>query len=212
MQIEEIKFDNPGVLCMTTPEDIFSELKESCLKQVSNKNINYKLKRAQVDDFSVSGIEEVIWANVPEAFKKFLLDCSREYLSFYQLNQLSKLNPIVIQNWLNLQKKYEYRPSHRHHNGKGLGLSFVAYIQIPYDLEIEDKYSNHHSKSTSHRNGRIEFTYSTFNGQISNKLIHIDKTYEGKVLMFTNDLWHIVYPFYTSDDYRISLAGNIDLV
>ena len=211
MQTKEIRFENPGVLCMTAPQDIFSELKDSCLRQLTNKNINYNLKRAKVTDLSVSGIEEVIWAQVPQTFVNFLEDCSREYVNFYQIENLRNLKPAVVHNWLNLQKRYEYRPIHRHYNGKGNGLSFVAYIQIPYDLEIEDQHSNHHKKATVHRNGRIEFMYSTYNGQITSKLLDIDKTYEGKVLIFSNELWHIVYPFYTSEDYRVSLAGNIEL-
>jgi len=39
--------------------------------------------------------------------------------------------------------------------------------------------------------------------------IFTDKTMEGTVSMFPGTLTHCVYPFFTSDDERISIAGNI---
>jgi hypothetical protein len=40
-------------------------------------------------------------------------------------------------------------------------------------------------------------------------VVPVDKTFEGKMLFFPATLSHSVNPFYTSDDYRISIAGNI---
>ena len=37
----------------------------------------------------------------------------------------------------------------------------------------------------------------------------VDKSFEGKGFMFRSSQAHTVYPFYTSDDYRISISGNI---
>jgi hypothetical protein len=37
----------------------------------------------------------------------------------------------------------------------------------------------------------------------------VDNTWEGKMALFPADLNHIVYPFYTSEDYRISISGNV---
>jgi hypothetical protein len=42
--------------------------------------------------------------------------------------------------------------------------------------------------------------------------IDVDKSFEGKMLMFPNSAYHTVYPFYTSDDYRITVSGNLDIV
>ena len=39
--------------------------------------------------------------------------------------------------------------------------------------------------------------------------IPIDSTWEGHIIMFPANLQHCVYPFYTSDDTRISFSGNI---
>ena len=37
----------------------------------------------------------------------------------------------------------------------------------------------------------------------------IDKSWEGVMILFPADTAHQVYPFYTSDDYRISISGNL---
>ena len=42
--------------------------------------------------------------------------------------------------------------------------------------------------------------------------IVVDRSYEGVMLIFPAWLQHMVTPFYTSDDYRISISGNIKLV
>ena len=39
----------------------------------------------------------------------------------------------------------------------------------------------------------------------------VDKSFEGQMLMFPAPLQHIVYPFYTSDESRITVSGNIKL-
>ena len=37
----------------------------------------------------------------------------------------------------------------------------------------------------------------------------LDKKFEGTMLFFPSWLQHQVYPFYTSDEKRVSLSGNI---
>jgi hypothetical protein len=46
---------------------------------------------------------------------------------------------------------------------------------------------------------------------IVHESLDVDKTMEGIWLYFHQSLNHIVYPFYTSDDYRITISGNIHL-
>ena len=40
--------------------------------------------------------------------------------------------------------------------------------------------------------------------------LDVDKSFEGQMVMFPSKLQHLVYPFYTSDDYRITVSGNIN--
>jgi hypothetical protein len=39
--------------------------------------------------------------------------------------------------------------------------------------------------------------------------MYVDKEWEGKIALFPAKLNHLVYPFYTSDEPRISISGNI---
>jgi hypothetical protein len=207
MNFEEIKIPNPGLLSSTMPDEVYEELKASTTLQISNKNVSNKLKRSMVIDVDVQGIEESIVINLPESYKNYIHDLSKRYYDHFNLDNFS--TPYITASWLNLQKQYEYRPVHRHSDGQGRGLSFVTYLKIPFDKNEEDNYKNHNKSATRHRNGRIEFIYNRLNGLQDVLTIDLDKTHEGKTLIFTNSLLHIVYPFYTTTDYRISLAGNV---
>ena len=46
-------------------------------------------------------------------------------------------------------------------------------------------------------------------GQIVSHAVPVDKEWEGKMALFPASLNHQVYPFYTSDEYRISISGNV---
>ena len=106
--------------------------------------------------------------------------------------------------WINFQKKHEHFPLHEH----GGNLSFVMWVQIPYDLQKELKLSNcKHLHDSS--NSLFNFVHTNIFGQIVDKPILVDKSYEGTIIIFNSNLRHIVYPFYTSDDYRISISGNL---
>ena len=48
-------------------------------------------------------------------------------------------------------------------------------------------------------------------GAISQHEIEADRNYENKMIIFPSNLQHSVYPFFTSNDYRISLSGNIEV-
>jgi hypothetical protein len=81
-------------------------------------------------------------------------------------------------------------------------LSYSAWINIPYDKEDEHT----HGKEFA---GCFHFSHQTITGHWSSHEMFIDKSYEGKLMIFPSGLPHCVYPFYSSDDYRISLSGNI---
>ena len=45
-------------------------------------------------------------------------------------------------------------------------------------------------------------------GGVDNVTLNVDKSFAGKILMFPSYILHEVFPFYTSDDYRITISGN----
>ena len=112
--------------------------------------------------------------------------------------------PCVLDDpWVNFQEKHEFNPPHNH---TGI-FSFVIWIKIPYSFEEEKK----QFYKTLDRNispGCFCFQYVNILGQIESYIIPADKTYENCVMVFPSKMMHSVNPFYTSDDYRISVSGN----
>jgi len=51
--------------------------------------------------------------------------------------------------------------------------------------------------------------YTTVIGKITKQKLDIDQDWAGRIVMFPNELAHTVYPFFTSDEHRISVAGNV---
>eukprot|EP00918_Siedleckia_nematoides_P095076 GHVU01208743.1.p1 GENE.GHVU01208743.1~~GHVU01208743.1.p1 ORF type:complete len:239 (-),score=14.37 GHVU01208743.1:495-1211(-) len=107
--------------------------------------------------------------------------------------------------WINFQKKHEYNPTHTH---TGI-ISFVIWYQIPYSLEDETRFSSQIPSKSSH--GRFNFLTPFPNQQFTVKdyNLDIDKNYNGYIAMFPSLLAHNVYPFYSSNNYRITISGNI---
>ena len=115
---------------------------------------------------------------------------------------LGKYQVILDRAWVNFQKKYEFNPVHRH---SGI-YSYVIWLDIPYS--IEDEMARASSKD-SNKNipGHFQFLLNEQNG-ITSINLPVDKTWNYKAVLFPSWMNHCVYPFYTSDEYRVSVSGN----
>jgi len=107
--------------------------------------------------------------------------------------------------WVNMQKKLEVNPLHNHDGT----LSFVAWLYVPFKLEDERNVENCKNSRTVELASTFQFVYTTALGTIANCPMFVENGWEAKIVMFPAKLLHIVYPFQTSDDYRISIAGNL---
>tara|TARA_B100001094_G_C17933955_1_gene672143 strand:+ start:63 stop:725 length:663 start_codon:yes stop_codon:yes gene_type:complete len=109
----------------------------------------------------------------------------------------------ITQAWMVLQEKYEFNPIHNH---TGV-FSFVLWLKIPYNRE--DEFNHPFSiNSNTPCAGQFSYILSDCNNDIVAEFIETDKELEGCAFVFPSKMNHCVYPFYTSDDYRISIAGN----
>tara|TARA_Y100001973_G_scaffold42002_1_gene62723 strand:+ start:84 stop:695 length:612 start_codon:yes stop_codon:yes gene_type:complete len=137
----------------------------------------------------------------------FLEEMGRAYQK--EWNYYPKENPnnnlIVESVWVNMQKKLEVNPLHNHDGT----LSFVAWLYVPFKLEDERNMENCKNSRTVELSSTFQFVYTTALGTIANCPLFVESGWEAKVVMFPAKLLHIVYPFQTSDDYRISIAGNL---
>ena len=107
--------------------------------------------------------------------------------------------------WVNMQKKLEVNPLHNHDGT----LSFVAWLHVPFKLEDERNMPNCKNSRTVELASTFQFVYTTALGTIANCPMFVESGWEARIVMFPSKLLHIVYPFQTSDDYRISIAGNL---
>ena len=137
----------------------------------------------------------------------FLEEMGREYQKNW--NYYPKENPntdLKVESvWVNMQKKLEVNPLHNHDGT----LSFVAWLYVPFQLEDERNMENCKNSRTVELASTFQFVYTTALGTIANCPMFVENGWEGRIVMFPSKLLHIVYPFQTSDDYRISIAGNL---
>ena len=138
----------------------------------------------------------------------FLEEMGRAYQkewNYYPKENPNDNNLTVESVWVNMQKKLEVNPLHNH-----LGtLSFVAWLYVPFKLEDERNMENVKYSRTVELASTFQFVYTTALGTIANCPLFVENGWEAKIVMFPAKLLHMVYPFQTSDDYRISIAGNL---
>jgi len=138
----------------------------------------------------------------------FLEEMGRAYQK--EWNYYPKENPndnkLTVESvWVNMQKKLEVNPLHNHDGT----LSFVAWLHVPFKLEDERNMPNCKNSRTVELASTFQFVYNTALGNIANCPMFVESGWEGRIVMFPSKLLHMVYPFQTSDDYRISIAGNL---
>ena len=115
-------------------------------------------------------------------------------------------NKLTVESvWVNMQKKLEVNPLHNHDGT----LSFVAWLHVPFKLEDERNIENCKNSRTVELTSTFQFVYTTALGTIANAPMFVESGWEARIVMFPSKLLHMVYPFQTSDDYRISIAGNL---
>ena len=115
-------------------------------------------------------------------------------------------NKLTVESvWVNMQKKLEVNPLHNHDGT----LSFVAWLYVPFKLEDERNMPNCKNSRTVELASTFQFVYTTALGTIANCPMFVESGWEAIIVMFPAKLLHMVYPFQTSDDYRISIAGNL---
>ena len=186
------------------PEHLFTWLKKACIdaKKEGDK-ANSKLLGHIKEEYNIN--------NVSEEFENYITSCSIKgavFEAWKSINVISENKPIYLDKlWVNYQKKHEFNPPHDH---SGF-VSFVIFINIPYDLEEEENMFSslaNTEKSVNHTS-KFAFINPSYDGKIRVDPIDVDKSFEGNMMMFSADQMHEVYPFYTSDDYRITVSGNL---
>jgi len=201
MTAETFNFPNFGYLMDDVPSDILSLLKNE-VKLINDASIkmNIRLAGNLQEEFNISHIAPKIEPYILNLLYRY----NKDFNYLETLVNLTDNVPFTMNDlWLNLQHKTEFNPNHDH---SGI-MSFVIWLKIPYTREQENLYSPGR-ESNKNCSGNFELLYTSTLGNIS--YLHVP-TQEGKILMFPNKMIHCVYPFYSSDEKRISISGNIYL-
>ena len=106
--------------------------------------------------------------------------------------------------WVNFQRKHEYNPPHNH---RGM-LSFTIWLRMPFSVD-EEMEAVQSRKTTNACAANFAFIYNMADGKIASENIPVDRRFEGVICVFPAAIHHTVYPFTTSDEFRVSIAGNL---
>ena len=118
----------------------------------------------------------------------------------------AKAKLLLDQFWVNYQYKTEFNPFHDH---SGV-YSFVIWMKIPYTWDEQSKLPQFSGIDQINRKaGNFEFEYIDTLGDVKTICYQLDPRVEGFMLFFPARLRHCVYPFYETEEPRISIAGNL---
>lgn len=198
-EFNHISLPNPGVTTGVLPKNIYDLLMNEVKVIQSNWTDYEKWNDSLVGNMEKQyGFDQMI--PVLEPYLNEMCKSYTENWNFYKKNEDFKLTQL----WINFQSKNEFNPIH-HHNET---FSFVSWLKIPYNIE-EELNAPHVKDTKAKAASTFQFVYSNILGQVSLETLYVNKDWEGRIVLFPAHLSHCVYPFTTSDDYRISISGNL---
>ena len=191
MKAKLANFPNLGFLIDDVPKNIL-------------KSLNLKISEANIDVSNMLAgniSKEYDLLHAKDLLESYLIELFHFYNESYNytnlVDQVNQPVPITLNNlWVNFQERGEFNPSHKH---SGI-MSFVIWLDIPYDIKEESKDA-----------GTFEFVYTDILGNTIPYKIPVDKNFNGKIIMFPNRLMHSVYPYFSTEKQRITIAGNLAL-
>ena len=105
--------------------------------------------------------------------------------------------------WCRASHEGDYQSIHDH---QGI-FTFVVWLKIPFDSEVESMVQPGFRPEA----GDFVLVYPDTCGQLKKQNYKLNESMEGKIVFFPSDINHIVYPHFTTTEWRISIAGDIVL-
>jgi len=198
------QFSNLGYVLTDVDSNVLNLLNNEADRLKNNfanaKEYNHNLAGNIKREFSLDYIKQQCQPFILNVCKFY-----KETFPAYKPRFITNKNIVLKDFWINFQKKHEFNPVHNH---TGL-FSFVIWLDIPYSIDQELS-SSPGVKSNNNLAGHFEFSYTNALGEHTTMPIPADKTFNGKICLFPSGMPHSVYPFYSSDDYRITVSGNVN--
>ena len=201
-----------GWIELTLNDEAFDRV-ETYIKKSQEKPHSLKGGLAGNLSYSHSLKDEDDWF-----FNNVLQYCIRRYMDSFpplhevtyhlQRNPTDNLSPEDFELstfWVNYQQKHEFNPVHNH---AGI-FSFVLWNNIPYKYvdEISQKFLAGCSRPEP---ASFKFTYPGPLGEFQSYHYCHEEEMNKKLLFFPSRLNHSVNPFYSTDEVRVSVSGNLD--
>ena len=197
-------FKSPGYLSCEVPLVVREELSSSIANHGGDARSTLR-----------GHLEEEWHLDITPEVKKFTRCLGYEYIKRFGLqpsmgmaesmSDIDNTDLELKRLWVNYQRKYDFNPLHIH---SGL-FSFVIWVSVPYELEEERK---RYPDTNGNETAAFMFQYNTALGGLDTEYLYVDKSFEWKMVFFPARLNHGVNPFYTSDDHRVSISGNVYLI
>ena len=211
MENQNLKFDfvflGQSVLKYQVPLDIFHSINQI---YESNYNNLYRANKQLVGKIEsehslfYAGADETKMKRhnlLPKNVTNYFMTVFKHYLAFNKIRDYdTHLNSI----WVNEMKQHEYNPAHIHRGMLFTGLSSVMILKLP------STYGREYSNAEIPQNGRLQILGAS-NGQFA-KIDYQPPMELRDFYVFPYDMRHCVYPFNSSNDTRVTLACNCDVL
>lgn len=194
IKIQPVILPNLAPIMLDLPDPVIEYL-DGVVNDIQRDPTRYHAHNDQL----AGHLRREYWVEFNQSFKDLMISIGDEFL---RMNSQPPRPMILQSSWVNLQKRHEFNPTHNHDGH----LSFVIWLRVPYDLQQE---INMFPEARGQRTSKFEFSYTSIIGQHCTYAMPVDKDWQGRMCMFPAALPHAVYPFYTSEDLRVSISGNL---
>ena len=152
--------------------------------------------------FSLEDTDNWFWKNVLE---DLILAYEVSFNPIFKTTNYHSVPYCLLDFWANKSKATEFNPLHDH---AGV-YSFVIWMKIP--TTYKDQHELPHVKGTNAPSASdFVFVYHDILGKTRTQHYLLSPESEGTILFFpAQGLGHMVYPFYDSDEERVSISGNL---
>ena len=155
--------------------------------------------------FFIQDKDNWFYDNVLKSFSENMY--YRDWDNYYDCNVIQKSPPAEFALdtlWVNYQKQHEFNPPHLHN----ALYSFVVFMKIP--THWKEQHELPWLKGVMHPCAS-DFQFL----MVEDKKMHIQNIPlspedEGRILFFPAWLYHQVFPFYGTEEERITISGNIE--
>lgn len=197
-------FPNVGFMGAELNDDEFAPI----LAEVNEMENNFGDAKPMNDSLVGHIRHQYLMVKSHDLIEQISIEMAMRYQQVFQSCKLPPNTDLRMEGaWVNFQQKHEFNPLHNHSGD----FSFVIYVKIPYLIEDEKKYTST-VPAQLQIPGSFIFHYTDALGQISPWTLPTDKTYEKRIIIFPARMMHVVHPFYSSDDFRVSVSGNLKVV